>query len=240
MKFETAASVLDGIPYTTTARGRFFYDFIMKHKPKNVLELGFAHGVSTCYFAAALEEYGGHIDTVDLKREFNPDLEMLSEKLNLTKTITAHRELSSYTWFLKKKIEEQTKDDHCTPLYDFCFIDGPKDWTNDGCAFFLADKLLKDNGWIIFDDYSWTYSSQNLDKGYIFPNLSEEEKTHPQIEAVFRLIVKQHPSYANFEIYNNSLAIAQKTSSGPRVMKVTTHVSPAYTIKKAIKGLLKR
>ena len=238
MKFEEAASVLDGIPYTSTAKGRFFYDFIMKNRPRNVLELGFAHGTSTCYFGAALQEYGGRIDAVDLMIDRDPDLESLRQKLNLNDTITAHREHSSYTWFLKKKIEEQTKDNYCTPLYDFCFIDGPKDWTNDGCAFFLVDKLLKNNGWIMFDDYSWTYKIQKREEGYIFPKLSDDEKSLPQIEAVFRLLVTQHPSYANFEVHNDSLAFAQKTSAGERTMKLTTQLSPLYTIKKAMKRLV--
>jgi hypothetical protein len=33
---------------------------------------------------------------------------------------------------------------------------GPKNWTIDGAAFFMADKLMKAGGWIIFDDYDWT------------------------------------------------------------------------------------
>ena len=31
----------------------------------------------------------------------------------------------------------------CQPIYDFCFIDGSKNWTIDSSAFFLVDKLLK-------------------------------------------------------------------------------------------------
>ena len=53
------------------------------------------------------------------------------------------REVNSYNWFLKKQIEAQTKDGICEPCYDFIFIDGAKNWTIDGLAFFLADKLLR-------------------------------------------------------------------------------------------------
>ena len=172
MKFENIVPELDGIPYTGIDTGRYFYDFFMAHRPQKALELGFGHGVSTCYFAAALDEYGGTIDAVDRERtlRWDPNLETLIERLGLEAVITPNRVTSSYTWFLKKKIEEQTRDGVCHPVYDFCYIDGPKDWTNDGLAFFLVDKLLLPDGWIIFDDWNWTYRKRNKSVGYVFPS----------------------------------------------------------------------
>ncbi len=47
--------------------GKKLYDFILASDVVNILELGFAHGNSTCYMAAALEERSeGHILTMDL------------------------------------------------------------------------------------------------------------------------------------------------------------------------------
>ena len=74
--------------------------------------------------------------------------------MGLGHRVTIHREINSYTWFLKKKIAGQSANGKCEPCYDFCFIDGAKNWTIDGLAFFLVDKLLKADGWILFDDYS--------------------------------------------------------------------------------------
>ena len=240
MQFSTVARRLEGIPYTSAAKGRVFYDFILKHKPRRVLELGFAHGVSSCYFAAALDEFGGKLDAVDLDVGFEPSLEELRSALGFENLISIHREKSSYTWFLKKKLEEQFSSGNLHTPYDFCFIDGPKDWTNDGLSFFLVDKLLSDGGIIMFDDYSWTYRAFGRNKGYVFENMSEEELAQPQIEAVFRLLVMQHPSYSGFEIIDDNLAIAKKIKSEDRVLEHTTKFSLAYRIMKAVKKMNRR
>jgi predicted O-methyltransferase YrrM len=236
MDFARAVAVLDGIQYTSPDKGRFFYDFVLKHRPKRVLELGFAHGVSTCYFAAALDEIGGTIDCVDLDLKFEPDVETLSMRLDLS-NITPHRETSSYTWFLKKEIERHSRDDVCEPQYDLVFIDGPKDWTNDGAAFFMADKLLRRGGWMMFDDYSWTYRDFGKTRGYIFPEMSEEEMREPQIKAVVELLVMQHPSYSEFEIMDEVLALARKVASDTKTVRKTTRWTPSFLLKKAVRTL---
>ena len=168
MKFDHAVRCLDGIPYTSPAKGKFFYDLVQQERPREVLELGFAHGVSTCYFGAAAQELGNcHVTAVDIEasRDFKPSIEDLVEKTQLSDVISIRRESSSYTWFLKKEIEIQTQNNVCRPKYDLIFIDGPKDWTNDGCAFFLADKLLKPEGMILFDDYNWSYRGNEIAGG---------------------------------------------------------------------------
>ena len=67
MKFNTIAKLVHGIPYTQRERGKKLYDHILKYKPENCLELGFAHGVASCYIAAALHEIGhGTLTCVDL------------------------------------------------------------------------------------------------------------------------------------------------------------------------------
>ena len=121
------------------------YNFICKEKPSSILELGHAHGASTIYMAAALDEIGsGVIETVDLSaaQDRDPNLEKLTLDSGLNEFINIFREKNSYTWFLKKKIENCTSGHICEPIYDFCFIDGPKNWTIDGLAFFLVSKLL--------------------------------------------------------------------------------------------------
>jgi predicted O-methyltransferase YrrM len=49
--------------------------FMREHDLRQVLELGFKFGVSTCYIAGALQDMtGGHITTIDLERMRQPDL----------------------------------------------------------------------------------------------------------------------------------------------------------------------
>lgn len=235
MEFDRAAALLEGIPYTSPEKGKVFYDLVLERRPRHILELGFAHGVSTCYFAAAAQELGGcTVTAVDLEasRAFEPSLETLLARLGLGGIVRVERELSSYTWFLKKEIAAQTRGHVCAPKYDLVFIDGPKDWTVDGCAFFLADKLLVNGGTVMFDDYSWSYARDEAtrgkrhERGYVFAAMSEAERNEPQVKAVFDLLVMQHPSYGRFVLLDDQLAIAQKTfDPGPRELLLETRVS---------------
>ena len=146
MKFDKISKLLHGIPYTSLSKGKNLYDVVIKNNLQNILELGFAHGVASCYMAAALDELNsGKIIVVDLEKSKNekPNIEDLLNISGLSKYVDIFREKNSYNWFLNKEIGNNTDDNNnCIPKYDFVFIDGPKNWTIDGFAFFLVDKLF--------------------------------------------------------------------------------------------------
>lgn len=242
MKFDAIASLVNGIPYTQRERGKKLYDHILKYKPSNCLELGFAHGVASCYIAAALHEIGkGTLTCVDLEESADrePNLEGLLEKAGLTDFVSIKRERNSYTWFLKKAIEENTENHVCTPCYDFCFIDGAKNWTIDGLAFFLVDKLLKKDGFILFDDYRWAYGEYSKDvlDGITIRGLSQGQVENPNIELIFQLLVMQHPAYSSFVI-DEDWAWAQKTVSNEKSVNFIVSKSFKYRLIKKMKSIL--
>jgi len=228
MKFEDAKKILGDTPYLNADEGWELYDHIIKTRSANCLELGHAHGVSTIYIAAALDEIGqGHLDTVDLLSAIDrePNLETLLEASNLGHIVSIHREKNSYNWFLKKQIQNQTKQDQCQPCYDFCFFDGAKNWTIDGFAFFLVDKLLRPDAWILFDDMTWSYGKvkgREASDGVTVRSLSDEEINEPHIELIFHSLVMQHPSYSNFCIQDNWWGWAQKNNNGTRTLNVSS------------------
>jgi hypothetical protein len=209
VKFETLVSRLQQFEFLCTIgpeSGRELYDFIL-----------FGHGTSSCYVAAALDELGrGHLTSVDLERAREwqrPSIDDLLAATDLGKYVSVMRESTSYTWFLKKAIEQNTTGSGCVPAYDFCFIDGPKHWTIDGMAFFLVDKLLKPGGWILFDDLTWKRSDQThrQELDYIsFLEMGEDEIASAHVDLVFKLLVMQHPNYGDFKIENNWWAWARK------------------------------
>ncbi|TWB67359.1 O-methyltransferase [Bradyrhizobium sacchari] len=250
MRFEEIRELLGDIPFISPERGHVLYQHIRQHKPQHVLELGIGHGVSSCYMAAALHENGaGHLTCVDLiDAAFSPSAEELVSRANLTSFVSVVREKSSYTWYLKNLIEKRTPAGGiCEPQFDFCFIDGPKNWTIDGAAFFMVDKLMKAGGWIIFDDYDWTYNSVYDPKtggtscdGINIPELAEDERTQPHIEAIFRLLVTQHPNYGAFRIDGNTWAWAQKVQSNDRKISLTYTPDFRYSFFSRLRSLYKR
>ncbi|GAB3680703.1 class I SAM-dependent methyltransferase [Salinisphaera aquimarina] len=229
MKFSDAARELAGIPHISRHSARVLYDFLLTEKPVDCLELGFAHGAGSGYIAAALDELGrGHLTSVDieLSRDFEPTIEHTLDRLGLPDRVSIQREINSYNWFLKKTIEAQTRDGQCTPCYDFVFIDGSKNWTIDGMAFFLADKLLRPGGWILFDDYNWRYADavakgKDASDGVSARELSPDQVEEPNVAAIFHLLVSQHPDYSNFRVQDQSWAWAQKVATGRKSITAT-------------------
>ncbi|MEY2830848.1 MAG: hypothetical protein RLZZ574_106, partial [Cyanobacteriota bacterium] len=145
--------VVENLPYMSLKKAQVMQDFIHQHNISSILELGFYHGVSTCYMAAALEEAGGgSIVSIDLEsaQKRQPNIEELLEKCGYLNTVEFYYEPVSYNWRMMKLIEEQEK------TFDLCYVDGGHDWYNTGLAFFLVDKLLQPGGWMIFDDLDWT------------------------------------------------------------------------------------
>jgi len=227
MKFAEVQTLVGSVPFISPEHGLELYQMILRERPAEILELGIAHGTATCYMAAALEEIGGRrVTAVDLAgATFVPSAEMQLARCGLGRFADLVRMQTGYTWFLHDEIRMQTSGNECTPKYDLCIIDGPKNWTIDGCAFFLVDKLLKPGGWLIFDDYAWTYegagASRDATDGISHRTLSEDERTTPQIREVFELLVLPHPNYSNFVVQDHKdWAMAQKIAGNDKTYTV--------------------
>lgn len=195
--------VVENLPYMSLKKAQVMQDFIHQHNISSILELGFFHGVSTCYMAAALDEAGGgSIVSIDLEsaQKRQPNIEELLEKCGYLNTVEFYYEPVSYNWRMMKLIEEQEK------TFDLCYVDGGHDWYNTGLAFFLVDKLLQPGGWMIFDDLDWTM--EHLDAKWALRK-PEEERITPQVRKVWELLVKPHPHYSNF-YEQNGWGYAQK------------------------------
>jgi predicted O-methyltransferase YrrM len=247
MHFEEIQRFLDQIPYkaemketsTVPERGRVLYEHIRRYKPLRVLELGVGFGVGSCYIAAALHEnQAGYLTSVDLiDASYSPSAEELLSQAKLDSYVSICREKSSYTWFLKKQIEQHTGPDGvCVPEFDMCFIDGSKDWTIEGAAFFMVDKLMKEGGWFIFDDYDWIRNANSLNERSNYDGKILDEDSQPHVEAVFRLLVTQHPNYGEFQVDGNRWAWARKVYSETRTIRLTYSPSFRYTVAKRMRS----
>jgi predicted O-methyltransferase YrrM len=224
MRFEDAARAVEGLPYMSPELGRRVYDHVRQARPDHVLELGTAYGVGSAYIAAALEANGhGRLTTVDYSlARFEPAPETLLAECGVAHRVELVRDFSSYTWFLKERIEERSDaSGNCVPLYDLAYLDGCKNWTVDGLAVFLIEKLLRPGGWLLMDDLNWRYADHQW--GHLYDGdgkplgpLSEAERNEPHLLAVFRLLVMQHPSFTRFRLEDDWYGWAQKQPDAPR------------------------
>jgi predicted O-methyltransferase YrrM len=202
-------------------QGRVVYDHVRSSRPAEVLELGTAHGVGAAYMAAA----GANVTTVDFQgARYDPSPEETARRAGVSLNIV--REYSSYTWWLKEQVAART-DEHgnVTPAYDFIYLDGAKNWTIDGLAVVLAEKLLRPGGWLLLDDLDWTYAQdpgREATDGIVHRELSEPERTQPHLRAVFELIVAQHPSFTELRVQDEWWGWARKAPGEPRRYRVET------------------
>jgi len=221
MQLTDVQKVVHGVPFMKLEQAKRITTLMLDHGCRNVIELGFLHGVSTCYMAAALDEIGKDWSIVTIDKEtaltVRPSIEELLSNLGLRDRVTIWYEKSSYTWRLMKMLEDDPN-----PRFDFCYIDGAHTWADDGFAFFLVDRLLKPGAWIVFDDIDWSYATSPSMRDTAFVrSMSAEEQTTQQVKKVFDLLVKTHPSYGEFSC-TDGWGVAQKLAtdaSGPGIRR---------------------
>jgi predicted O-methyltransferase YrrM len=231
MRFDAVAELTRGVPVMGEREGRKLYDHVRETRPAHVLEVGTAWGTSACYIAAALEENGhGRLTTVDHRdADYNdPTADELFDRSGLGAWIDRVRiGDSSYTWWLKDQIEQRSDAAGNTePLYDFCFLDGSHNWTIDGLAVVLVERLLMPGAWLLLDDLDWTYAgpddvslSPPSDKMFA---MSPDELRTPHVQAIVDVIVRGHPSFAEIRIQDDRWAWCRKDPSAPRRLTIET------------------
>ena len=227
MKYRLVEEAVARLRYIQRPNAKMLYDFIVKHEIRQVLELGFAHGVSSCFIAAALDEVSSahgattKLTTIDLpeSRQRHPPIELLLLRTGLQQYVDVHRIRSGYHWFLHDEIRVQSAElNRCRPKYDLVIHDCTKNWMQLSGGFFLIDKLLKPGGWIIWDDFNWTFSAADKKRNETFgtqhSDLSRAELETPHVREMFYLLVMQHPNYQDFKIVEDSnWAWARKRST---------------------------
>ena len=209
-------------------QGRLVYDHVRATRPDEVLELGTAHGVGAAYLAGALADNGsGRLTTVDFAgAAYDPPPEAVLGRAGVAERARIVREFSSYTWWLKEQVQARSdRAGNVEPLYDFVYLDGAKNWTIDGLAVVLVEKLLRPGGWLLMDDLPWTYADdpgREATDGIVHRELSEPERTEPHLRAVFDLIVAQHPSFTELRLQDEWWGWARKAPGEPRRHSVET------------------
>jgi predicted O-methyltransferase YrrM len=222
MEFAKVAAAVEGVPYMTQDEGRRLYDHLRSTGARDALDIGTANGVSAAYMAAAIDANGGGtVTTVDhVSASYLPGPAAILEATGLQSLVRRVLvEDSSYTWWLKGQVEANSDSaGNCRSLYDFCYLDGAHNWTIDGLAVVLIERLLRPQGWLLLDDLQWIYAgSETLaGQGADDLRLSVSERRDPHIRAVFDLIVRPHPSFTELLVENEKWGWARKAPGEPR------------------------
>src|SRR5918992_3463173 len=233
-----------GIPFMSPHQGRVVYEHVRATRPREVLELGTAHGVGAAYLAAGLEA-GARLTTVDFAgAAYDPAPEAVLTQAGVADRVEVVRRFSSYTWWLKEEVRARS-DAHgnVEPRFDFVYLDGAKNWTTDGLAVVLVEKLLRPGGWLLMDDLGWTYADdpgREATDGIVHRELSEPERTEPHLRAVFELIVAQHPSFTDLRVQDEWWGWARKAPDEPRRYRLETSRPPPVVAAKALRRTVRR
>ncbi len=208
------SALLSGVPHMTPEQGEAITEFIQTHNLRRCLELGFAHGVGTCYLANAVQgSDGGHVVAIDLEaaRKRTPNIETTMRRAGLDPAgVEIYFEPLSYNWRLMAFLEEGRAGS-----FDFVYLDGAHAWEPDGLAFFLSARLLRPGGWILFDDLNWTMDhSPALQAAGGLEGLPEEVRQTPQVRKIWELLVKTHQDFDRL-IEQDDWAIARKRLDSP-------------------------
>ena len=162
MSIRSVAKVVGDTPFMSREQAKRMTGLIKSEGLARVLELGFAHGVSTCYIADAVKDMPqGSVTAIDLtaSRDREPPAEELLDRCGLSGKVDLIREPRSFTWRLMNWLEEGRRD-----CFDLVYLDGGHTWDVTGFAFFLVDRLLVPGGWLVFDDIDWTYASSPISR----------------------------------------------------------------------------
>ena len=183
--------VVGGYPHSPHERGVLLYEFIREKRIRYVLELGFNHGVSTCYAAAAIASQGeGRVVTVDRQQTaaYEPNLEIFLTRLGLRHLVTPFYEYSTYNWRLHEFLRMNPR-----PIFDLVFLDGGHLFEPDALAFLLSEMLVRPGGHFIFDDINWSLAS-SATAGKAQFTFSPEEIEAKQVREIVDVLVRPHPN----------------------------------------------
>ena len=185
-----------------------------------MLELGTASAQRRLHGGGAGGNGAGRLTTVDSANAAHAPARGNLARAGLAGRVELVREFSSYTWWLKEQIAART-DAAATARRGStsCYLDGAKNWTIDGLAVFLVERLLRPGGWLLMDDLDWTYAQdpgREATDGVVHRELSEPERTEPHLRAVLDLLVAQHPSFTDVRVQDEWWGWARKAPGEPR------------------------
>jgi predicted O-methyltransferase YrrM len=178
---------------------RDLYDSVIAGKRVACLELGTGFGATSCVLAAAMQETGGKVVTIDMFRHRPVGADLVAEFVGVEKHLDVVAEALGYNWWLADRIKERSASGTCSPMFDFCLLDGAHEFEPDALAITLATRLCKPAGTIVLDDLNFRLRDVPNWSG-AFKGKTDRELDSYQIGLVWDLIVRPHPDLEDFRV----------------------------------------
>ena len=130
---------------------RALHEFVLAEKPRTVIEIGMAYGVSTLSILTALEENGnGKLISIDPYPGWPTGAKVACNQVERAGLSGRHQHIykPSYTALPAILDEGEVKP-------DLIYIDGKHNFDYAFTDFMFSDKLVPDGGTIVFNDAGW-------------------------------------------------------------------------------------
>lgn len=166
-------------------------NLLKKHSNISVAEIGVGIGATSIEIAKWLSNTGYfHIyDYENRVVELKKDLGELGYS-NVVVHGNTRKKYDGYYWKLAKQAIEvvNNKDEG---LFDFVYLDGAHSFYQDAPAAYALKHLIKPGGYLLFDDYQWSFNTSPSMSPSVLPEVKEwytdEQLKAPHIELVCSL-----------------------------------------------------
>lgn len=142
--------------------------------PLTVAELGVGYGATSVEIVKRLRKddsfyFYSFQEDVD---ELFHDLQMQEYcKCNLMPFGNSHALYDSFCWNLGNQVIDQKNKEG---LFDLVYLDGAHSFLFDGLACALLKQLVREGGYLVFDDLNWSYSKSPTCNPNVRPKTAEQ------------------------------------------------------------------
>mgnify|MGYP000356764213 CR=1 FL=1 len=174
-----------------------------------VCEVGIGIGATSVEMCRLLDNRGviHFFDFQEKLDELKADLDAAGF-YNTAWTGNSRRTFDSYSWTLARMLRE-CRTLQVDGLFDFVFLDGAHSFHHDAPAALALKDLLKPGGYLLFDDYDWTFKispTMNPDVNpAILEQYSDDQIAVPHVRTICEVFFDGDPRWEKVDIGYGSL-----------------------------------
>ncbi len=170
-------------------------------------EIGVGYGITALSACIELDENDTYVafDFEETVRDLLDDLgDVKSVKCALKGYPNSGKYWDSYAWSISELIYKM-RNDKLNGLFDLVYLDGAHNFFTDGLTCCLLKECLKPNGYIVFDDVCWTYSSsETCKKDDVLRFITEEQFEDQQVLRVIDMFMENDPMFKRINLWEDN------------------------------------